>query len=118
MVVSCNTNFDASVPPCPLPVALPFHLPRPASLFFFFFGATLFGILLFSFFLSFFFACVASWLDIDLAIALHCHCLYVCKMEYVEIGKKMGQSSFAGRGWGSVFFSHRRAFLISCKFAL
>jgi hypothetical protein len=118
MVVSCNTNFDASVPPCPLPVALPFHLPRPASLFFIIFLVP--PCLAFCSFLSFsfFFACVASWLDIDLAIALHCHCLYVCKMEYVEIGKKMGQSSFAGRGWGSVFFSHRRAFLISCKFAL
>jgi hypothetical protein len=71
----------------------------------------LFGILFFSFlfFLSFFlFACVASWLDIDLAIVLHCHCLYVCKMEYVEIGKKMGQSSFAGR-MRSVF-SHCKAF--------
>jgi len=51
MVVSCNTNFDASVP-CPLSVALPFDLPPRllSSLFF----ATLFGILLFFLFFLYF----------------------------------------------------------------
>jgi hypothetical protein len=78
----------------PLSAALPFGLP-PSSLCFF---ATSFGILFFCFFFPFFlFACVASWLDIDLAIVVHCHCLYVCKMEYVEIEKKMGRKCFAGR---------------------
>ena len=89
MVVSCNPNFEASLPAPFCCVAIR-PAPPPASAFL----PPLLASCSFVFFPFFLFACVASWLDIDLAIVVHCHCLYVCKMEYVEIEKKMGQKLF------------------------
>jgi hypothetical protein len=86
MVVSCNINFDTFLP-CPLRNCSPPLAPASASF------CHLFSHFVFFFFL---FAPVGSWLHIDPAIVLYCHSLYVCKMEYVEIEKEMGQSSFAG----------------------